>query len=130
MFLPGKPFQPSLVFAGKARAYPGEAPAPFRCPLYARLLDLLANTRLDRKGLPGTNTSLLRKSVNYGRNKFCSTGHWCQRYQNAAVIYHSNFNPSFSKVELPRQINAVLFSNTGVKYFHPKVISAVILFQH
>jgi len=29
MFVPGKPFQPSLMIAGKAGAYPGEA--PFRC---------------------------------------------------------------------------------------------------
>ena len=26
MFVPGKPFQPSLMFAGKAGAYPIEAP--------------------------------------------------------------------------------------------------------
>jgi hypothetical protein len=26
VFVPGKPYQPSLVFAGKARAYPSEAP--------------------------------------------------------------------------------------------------------
>jgi hypothetical protein len=38
---------------------------------------LPTNTRLGWKGLPGTNTSLLRKSVNYGRNKFYSTGPWC-----------------------------------------------------
>ncbi len=29
VFVPGKPFQPSLMFADKARAYPSEA--PFRC---------------------------------------------------------------------------------------------------
>jgi len=29
MFVPGKPFQPSLMFASKAGAYPNEA--PFRC---------------------------------------------------------------------------------------------------
>ena len=29
MFVPGKPFQPSLIFAGKAGAYPSEAPC--RC---------------------------------------------------------------------------------------------------
>jgi hypothetical protein len=31
MFLPGKPFKPSLVFAGKAGADPSEA--PFKCVL-------------------------------------------------------------------------------------------------
>ncbi len=50
MFFPGKPFQPSLMFAVKARAYPSEA--SFRCST----LDLLANDKLDWKGLPGTNT--------------------------------------------------------------------------
>ncbi len=29
MLVPDKPFQPSLMFAGKAGAYPSEA--PFRC---------------------------------------------------------------------------------------------------
>jgi hypothetical protein len=29
VFVPGKPFQPSLMFGGKAGAYPREA--PFRC---------------------------------------------------------------------------------------------------
>jgi hypothetical protein len=48
--VPGKPFQPSLVFAGKARAYPSEA--PFRC----KLLASPTNITLDWKGLPGTNT--------------------------------------------------------------------------
>jgi hypothetical protein len=32
--------------------------------------------RLGWKGLPGTNTRLLQKSINYGRNKFCSIGPW------------------------------------------------------
>ncbi len=54
MFVTGKPFQPSLMFVGKAAAYPrvehlkgaylGKAPA------------LVANIRLGRKGLPGTTT--------------------------------------------------------------------------
>ncbi len=45
MFVPGKPFQPSLVFEGKARAYPSEVP----------FLALPTNTRLGWKGLPGTH---------------------------------------------------------------------------
>jgi len=52
MFVLGKPFQPSLVFAVKAGAYPSEAPF--------RLLTLPTNTRLGRKGLPGTNTSIIK----------------------------------------------------------------------
>jgi len=50
VFVPGKPFQPSLMFSGKARAYP--------------------------KGLPGMNTRSLQKSVNYGSKKFCRIGPW------------------------------------------------------
>jgi len=30
MFVPDKPFQPSVMFAGKAGAYPSEV--PYRCP--------------------------------------------------------------------------------------------------
>ena len=39
-------------------------------PLLGRLLALSANVRQGCKGLPGTNTSLLRKDVNYGSKKF------------------------------------------------------------
>ncbi len=68
-FVPGKPLQPSLVFGGKAEAYPSEA--PFRCSTVGQAPSL---THKHWKGLPGTNTSLSRKSVNYGRYKFYDTG--------------------------------------------------------
>ncbi len=48
MFVLGKPFQPSLMFAVKAVAYPSEAPF--------RYLASPTNIRLGWKGLPGTNT--------------------------------------------------------------------------
>ncbi len=48
MFVPGKPFQTSLMFAGKAGAYLSEG------------------LRLAKD----KNSSLLRKSVNFGRKKF------------------------------------------------------------
>ncbi len=57
MYVPGKPFQPSLMFAGKAGAYPSEA--PFRCSSlgsYPRLWALPTNIRLGWNGLKGTNT--------------------------------------------------------------------------
>jgi hypothetical protein len=38
------------------------------------LLDLPANIRQGWKGLPGTNTSFLQKSVNYGQKKFYNIG--------------------------------------------------------
>ncbi len=66
MFVPGKPFQPSLMFAGKARAYPSEAASG--APLYGRPLALPTNIRLGGRGLPGTNT------VNYSREKYYTIG--------------------------------------------------------
>ncbi len=59
LFVPCKPFQPSLVLAGKSGAYLSEA--PFRCSLNGRLQALPTKTRLGWKGLPGTNTL-----ANYG----------------------------------------------------------------
>jgi hypothetical protein len=51
VFVPGKPFQPSLMFVGVAWAYLSEA--PFRC---STLLASPTNVRLGWKGLSGTNT--------------------------------------------------------------------------
>ncbi len=47
MFVPGKLFRPSPMFAGKARAYPSEASNPPALP---------TNMRLGWKSLPVTNT--------------------------------------------------------------------------
>jgi len=49
-------------------AYPSEAPK--NAPLQGRPLGLPANIRLGWKGLPGTSTSLLLKSVNYAVKRF------------------------------------------------------------
>ncbi len=55
MCVPGKLFQPSVMFEGKAGAY---------LPLEGRLVALSTNIRLGWKHLPGTNkhSSLLLKS--------------------------------------------------------------------
>ncbi len=50
----GKPFQLSLIFAGKAEAYPTLTKRG--APLLERLLAQITNIRLGRKGLTGTNT--------------------------------------------------------------------------
>ncbi len=52
-FIPGKPFQPSLMFAGKARAYPMWS--TFQV-LHSRVGSppFLTNIRLGGKGLPRT----------------------------------------------------------------------------
>ncbi len=55
MFLPGKPFQPSLTFVSEARAY--MSGAPFMCTLP---LDLVRDKRY----------SLLVPLVNYDRKSF------------------------------------------------------------
>ncbi len=66
--MPGKPFKPSLVFAGKAGAYP----------------------RVDHlSGSMDKHSSLLRKSVNYGRNMFFDTGPRFKdlKYQNTLAYF-------------------------------------------
>ncbi len=42
---------------------------------------LFLNTRLGRKGLPGTNTLAFMETVNYDRNKFYDTGPSGQYYK-------------------------------------------------
>jgi hypothetical protein len=69
MFVPGKLFQPSLMFVGKTGAYPSEA--PFRCSTlgYAPGLIHKLQTRLEKLAR-NKCSSLLRKFVNYGCKKF------------------------------------------------------------
>jgi hypothetical protein len=64
VFVPGNPFQPSLMFSDKARAYPSETPFRYSTNK-ARLLALPTNIRLGWKSLPGTNTGLLQKLIHY-----------------------------------------------------------------
>jgi hypothetical protein len=58
VFVPGKPFQFSVMLAGEARTYTFEE--PFMClhasRLKVRLLAFHTNNRLGWKDLPGTNT--------------------------------------------------------------------------
>ncbi len=71
MFIPGKPFQTGLVFAGKAGDYQSEV--PFRCSTLGLVLRPEYYT-LDevRKVAKEKPSSLLRKFVNYGSKKFCN----------------------------------------------------------
>ncbi len=80
MFVPAKPFQPNLMFAGKARAYPSEA--PFRCCIlgYAPGLTHKHKTKLERLARD-KHSRLLRNSVNYDSKKFYSTGPWGLYYK-------------------------------------------------
>ncbi len=53
MVVPGKPFQPSIMFVGEAeaRAFPYLSDAPLK----GRFMALPTNIRLGWKGLPGKN---------------------------------------------------------------------------
>ncbi len=53
MFAPGEPVQRSQMFAGKAGAYPSEA--PLRCNTLGKLVGFPVNVILDWKDFPGTN---------------------------------------------------------------------------
>ncbi len=73
MFVPGKLFQPSLMFVGEYRSLPLSG-APERC--LTRVGSGLTRknlTRLERLARD-KHPSLLRKSVNYDHKKFYSTG--------------------------------------------------------
>jgi hypothetical protein len=85
MFVPGKPFQPSLMFAGKARSYPGEA--PFRCSNLGKAPGLTHKHKTRLEWLArDKHSSLLRTSVNYGRNKLYSTGPWCHKIKTLFFV--------------------------------------------
>jgi hypothetical protein len=75
VFVPGKPLQPSLMFVGKVRSLPYSGAIEMFFYL-GRLLAFLINIGQEWKGLPGTNTSLLRIFVKYGRKKFYNIGPW------------------------------------------------------
>jgi hypothetical protein len=72
---PDKPFQPCLIFAGKAVAYLSGA------PLEGTLLASPTYIRLGWEGLPGTKTlAYYKKSVNYDLKMFYSSGPLCLNY--------------------------------------------------
>ncbi len=65
MFVPGKPFQPSVMFACKVRAYPSEA--PFRLAL--SLAHKFVTDKKDKQ------TKLLQQCIiNYSVRKILSVG--------------------------------------------------------
>ncbi len=61
MFVTDKPFEPIIMFAGKAVAHPSEE------PFKDMRLFLLTNIGLGWKGVPVTNSSLQGTFVNYGQ---------------------------------------------------------------
>jgi hypothetical protein len=88
MLVSGKPFQLSLMFLGEARSLPKGA-APERCFIRVSCgLTRTANNkiRLERLAMD-KHSSLLQKSVNYGRNS--STGPKIVNDASRSVIDHS-----------------------------------------
>jgi len=66
------------MFAGKAEAYPTEA--PFRCStLGGRLLALPTNIRLGRRELPDSNTPVL-KTFGEDHRPILNVGLWPRLY--------------------------------------------------
>jgi hypothetical protein len=56
VFVPGRPFQPSLMFPSKAGAYAREELLKGEGASLRQALALLQNIKLVWEGLPGTNT--------------------------------------------------------------------------
>jgi len=67
VFVLGKPFEPSLLFASKARSV-SKSRAPERCSTCVGLGLKLQTARLERPAID-KHFSLLRKFVNFGRKK-------------------------------------------------------------
>ncbi len=91
MFVPGKLFQPSLMFVDKAGAYPSEVKHIYGALLEGRLLTLLANTRLEKLARDKLS-SLLPKFVNCRQKSFITwvpeLGRtWCQSYKPFFFVY-------------------------------------------
>ncbi len=84
MFVPGKPFQHSLILADKPGAYPSEV--RLQCSTLGQAPDLTRKyqTRLKKLAMDKLS-SLLRKWVNYGCEKFYTIGPWGQFYINFFV---------------------------------------------
>ncbi len=78
MFVPGKPFQLSLLVVGKTRSLPKSGAFE---RFFNREGSCFSNTYQTRlKGMPGANTlAFLRKFKTYGRKKFYNIGPWSFR---------------------------------------------------
>jgi hypothetical protein len=75
VFVPGKPFQPSLMFVGKGQESTKKWELLLDVPL-GWAPAFLTNIRLGWKGLPETkHSSLFKKSVNYGVISFIVQAH-------------------------------------------------------
>ncbi len=87
MFVPGRPFQPSIVMVGKERSLPSCA-ASETCFTWLST-SLSQNIRLVLKGLTGTNTTAF---VNNRQEKFYHIGFRAKCY---TTFYDHNLQCSF-----------------------------------
>jgi hypothetical protein len=85
-FVSGKPFQPWLMFAGKAWAYPSEA--RFRCPTLWQTPGLTHKHQTSLKRLANNKHSrFFKKLINYGHKKVYDIGN---RWQYYSAIFSSS----------------------------------------
>ncbi len=63
MLVPGKPFQPNVMFVDKAKLGPKPKVEHMICDLLVLAPALPANIKVGRKGLPGANTLAYQKQL-------------------------------------------------------------------
>ncbi len=80
MFAPGKPFQPSLLFVGKARSLPLSG-APERCFTWVGSWLICKHYTILERLSRDEHSILLQKFVTYGYKKFYNIGPWAQCYK-------------------------------------------------
>jgi hypothetical protein len=82
-FIPRKTFQPGLMFARKAIAYP--CAEPFKAPIFGRLLALPANIILGWECMPRPNTQLDPFKSNEEKS-FITLAPGCQCYKMSFFV--------------------------------------------
>ncbi len=100
MFVPGKPFQPSVVFAG------GQS-LPEWSTFQGRLLASPTNTTLGWKGLPGTNT------LAYYENPYNTA-------VKSFIVQAAKESALFGGIRIRwPMLNTLAYSNFQQRYFKP-----------
>ncbi len=81
----------SLVQCQRVRPEPYLSEAPFRCSTLGQAPSLTNKdqARLERLAID-KHSRLLRKFINYGRNKFYDTGHWYSYYKTYVAVHSFN----------------------------------------
>ncbi len=77
----GKPFQSSLMFGSEARSLP-QSGAPGRCLIWVGSILTHKHQIGLKRFARDKHSSLLRKSINYSRKMFYSTGPWSEEVKS------------------------------------------------